>query len=218
MDVTLSANVVGATPEIVGYNCGHFMPGSNTAVWWKYSGVNGARVWSTPSVVEAHPTTGSREDDNALWGDGVSSAAAVSRPPDGVARQSLSTPQANTYINWPLIREPLPKQSDDRREHINLQYAFGTLHELGIDPVVEIHRTNGGYPFGTPPGTAGGLGRPLGAVAALLRAGVLPGEELRRAPLPDVQRAEPRHDDLHAGEYSSGCGSPPTPCRRPSPT
>src|SRR4029079_5781648 len=50
--VTLSNAVAGKTPEIVGYNSGHFMPGSNTADWWRYSGVNGARVWPTPTTVE----------------------------------------------------------------------------------------------------------------------------------------------------------------------
>src|SRR5690349_9943045 len=44
--VAISNTRSGSTPEIVGYNSGHFMPGSNTADWWRYSGVNGARVWS----------------------------------------------------------------------------------------------------------------------------------------------------------------------------
>src|ERR1051326_8821815 len=66
VDVALSASLAGKTPEIVGYNSGHFMPGSNTADWWRYSNVNGARVWPTPTVVEAN-------DDLSPWGDGVSS-------------------------------------------------------------------------------------------------------------------------------------------------
>src|SRR3954454_15806801 len=64
--VTASATLAGKTPEIVGYNSGHFMPGSNTADWWRYSNVNGARVWPTPTVVEP-------SDDLSPWGDGVSS-------------------------------------------------------------------------------------------------------------------------------------------------
>src|SRR5690349_18574652 len=63
---TPTASLAGKTPEIVGYNCGHFMPGSNTADWWRFSGVNGARIFSTPTTVEA-------SDDLAPWGDGVSS-------------------------------------------------------------------------------------------------------------------------------------------------
>src|SRR5688500_14004246 len=66
VEISLSSQTVGLTPEIVGYNSGHFMPGSNTAAWWKYSGVNGARVWATPATVEG-------SDDNGVWGDGVTS-------------------------------------------------------------------------------------------------------------------------------------------------
>src|SRR3954469_6328235 len=67
--VTASATLAGKTPEIVGYNSGHFMPGSNTADWWHFSGVNGARIFSTPKTVEA-------TDDLAPFGDGVDSQAA----------------------------------------------------------------------------------------------------------------------------------------------
>ena len=65
-DITVNAGLAGKTPEIVGYNSGNYMPGSNTTDWWRYSGVNGARVWATPNTVE--PT-----DDGNGWGDGVSS-------------------------------------------------------------------------------------------------------------------------------------------------
>ena len=36
---------IGNTPEIMGYNLGHFTPGSNTSDWWRYSGANGARAF-----------------------------------------------------------------------------------------------------------------------------------------------------------------------------
>src|SRR4051812_31495581 len=64
VDVTASATLAGKTPQTVGYNSGHFMPGSNTADWWRFSGVNGARIFSTPRTVEA-------SDDLSPWGDGV---------------------------------------------------------------------------------------------------------------------------------------------------
>src|SRR4051812_5719609 len=66
--VTLSPAVAGKTPEIVGYNSGHFMPGSNVADWWRFSNVNGARIFSTPTVVETN-------DDIAPFGDNVTSQA-----------------------------------------------------------------------------------------------------------------------------------------------
>src|ERR671936_11873 len=92
VDVTVSASVVGRTPEIVGYNSGHFMPGSNTTDWWRYSGVNGARVWPTPTIVEA-------SDDLAPWGDGVTSQSTFTARRDALRANPLST----SYINWPYI-------------------------------------------------------------------------------------------------------------------
>lgn len=129
--VSLSPGVVGLTPEIVGYNSGHFMPGSNTADWWRYSGVNGARVWATPSTVEGN-------DDLAPWGDGVGSEQQF------LARRAAlrANPLSTTYINWPYIENRYDTNPTTGSNTINLKYAFGALRQLGIDPLVVINRTN----------------------------------------------------------------------------
>ncbi|HEV7951287.1 MAG TPA: hypothetical protein VGP24_16110, partial [Glaciihabitans sp.] len=146
-DVTLSAAVAGKTPEIVGYNSGHFMPGSNTASWWKYSGVNGARVWSTPSVVEQNPAVpGLREDDNTVWGDGVGTQQQFLDRRAAVRANPMGTPQANTYINWPLIQNNYQNTATSSN-NLTLNHAFTTLRSLGIEPLVEMDRTNSRYPF-----------------------------------------------------------------------
>ncbi|HEX6962676.1 MAG TPA: DNRLRE domain-containing protein [Lacipirellula sp.] len=143
-DITLSANVVGKTPEIVGYNSGHFMAASNTAAWWRYTEANGARVWSTPSTVEGN-------DDNSVWGDGVGSEAQfISR------RAALrANPTSTTYINWPYLENRYQNVPTSGSNNINLAYAFGELHARGVEPVVEMHRTSERYPF-DPAGTAAG--------------------------------------------------------------
>lgn len=146
-EVTLSANVVGVTPQRVGYNSGHFMPGSNTASWWKYSGVNAARVWSTPDTVEG-------ADDNGVWGDGVGSL------PQFLARRTAlrADPNNPSFINWPYLENryaTLPTSSNT----VNLAYAFGALQDLGAESVVEIHRSVGAYPLGTAGTPAGWAGR-----------------------------------------------------------
>ncbi|MBA4105965.1 MAG: hypothetical protein C0485_09420 [Pirellula sp.] len=142
-DVTVFGVVAGRTPETIGYNSAHFMPGSNAAAWWKYSGVNGARVWATPSIVEGN-------DDNALFGDGVGSQQQFLD-----RRATLrSDPLNAAYVNWPYF-ENRYANNPTSGNIINLKYAFGELHDLGADPVVEIHRTNAAYPFaaaGTPAG------------------------------------------------------------------
>src|SRR6476620_1060420 len=62
--ITMQTNVIGVTPSIIAYNSGHFYPGSNTRDWWRYSGVNGARVFITASIIEPG-------DDISGRGDGV---------------------------------------------------------------------------------------------------------------------------------------------------
>src|SRR5437588_12799053 len=50
--ITVTTNRIGLTPSIVGYNAGHFAPGSNTKDWWRYSGTTGARVFISPDNIE----------------------------------------------------------------------------------------------------------------------------------------------------------------------
>lgn len=145
VDVVVSANVIGHTPETIGYNAAHFMPGSNAAAWWKYSGVNGARVWATPSVVEG-------SDDNVAYGDGVATQQQFLDRRAALRNDPLNT----AYINWPYL-ENRYANNPTSGNIINLKYAFGELQKLGADSVVEIHRTNAAYPFAAA-GTAAGWG------------------------------------------------------------
>jgi hypothetical protein len=144
VNVTASATLAGKTPETVGYNSGHFMPGSNTADWWHFSGVNGARIFSTPTVVEA-------SDDLAPFGDGVSSQASFVTRRDNLRANPLST----TYINWPYIEGGYQNNPTSGSNNINLKYAFGQLHDLGIDSLAQIGYTNNSFPW-DPAGTAAG--------------------------------------------------------------
>jgi hypothetical protein len=143
-DVQLSASVAGKTPERIGFNSGHFLQGSNTAAWWKYSGVNAARVWATPSVVEGN-------DDAGPFGDGVGSQQQFIDRRTALRANPLST----VYINWPYIENRYQNNPTGGSNFINLAYAFGALHDMGVDPVVEMHRSAEAYPFDDAPGTAG---------------------------------------------------------------
>lgn len=146
VELALSGQVAGKTPERIGYNSGHFMPGSNTAAWWKYTEANAARVWSTPSVVEG-------DDDNALFGDGVVSQQTFIDRRSALRADPLNT----TYINWPYLEDRYQNNPTDGSNNIGLAYAFGELHDMGVEPVVEMHRTNAAYPFAAA-GTAAGWG------------------------------------------------------------
>src|SRR5437016_5890075 len=66
--ITVSTTRLGVTPSILAYNAGHFVPGSNTKDWWRYSGTTGARIFITPGNIEPG-------DDIPGRGDGVTDAA-----------------------------------------------------------------------------------------------------------------------------------------------
>ncbi len=144
VNVTASATIAGQTPEIVGYNSGHFMPNSNTADWWRFSGVNGARIFSTPTTVEF-------SDDLAPFGDGVNSQATFVTRRDNLRANPLST----SYINWPYIEGRYQNAPTSGSNVINLKYAFGQLHDMGIDSLAQIGYTNSSFPW-DPAGTAAG--------------------------------------------------------------
>ena len=146
INVTLSSTLAGKTPEIVGYNSGHFMPGSNTADWWRFSNVNGARVWPTPTVVEAKSP-----DDIAPWGDNVTSQATFESRRTALRANPLNT----SYINWPYFENRYANNPTTGANIINLKYAFGKLHDQSIDTVVAINYTDGGFPW-DPAGTTAG--------------------------------------------------------------
>lgn len=42
--VNVSQTQIGVTPQYIGYNMGHYLPGSNTSAWVDYSDVNAFRV------------------------------------------------------------------------------------------------------------------------------------------------------------------------------
>src|SRR6185437_2781838 len=64
--VTMNSNVIGLTPQFLGYSEGHYMSGSNTSAWVGYSGVNSYRVWMNASDYEP---------PNSNYGDGVTSVS-----------------------------------------------------------------------------------------------------------------------------------------------
>src|SRR5262245_8466210 len=87
--VSIQTNRLGVTPTILAYNAGHFYPGSNTRDWWRYSGVNGARVFITASLIEP-------SDDLPGWGDGVTDSTSFLSRKSALRANPLNT----SYINW----------------------------------------------------------------------------------------------------------------------
>jgi hypothetical protein len=134
--LTVQTNILGPATAILGFNSGHFFPGSNTRDWWRYVGVNGARVFISPSEIEP-------SDDNAPVGDGVTSAATfLSR------RAAMRTNQFNpAYINWGSFSNRYETDDLYPNNHILPSYTLGELRKLGIRICAQITASQSRLPI-----------------------------------------------------------------------
>ena len=140
--VTINSNVVGETPGVIGLNSGNYVAGANTTSYWRWIGVNGARIFTSAPNIE-------QDDDIPGNGDGVFS------PGTFLTRRSLvrANPTDPTLINFAEFEEGYSSQPD----FINFDLAYSELSSNGISPMAIINRTEGQFPFaanGTPAGWA----------------------------------------------------------------
>jgi hypothetical protein len=128
--VTVTPDIVGTGPLYLGYNQGHFMPGSNTAAWVKRAGINCFRIWASPSFYEP-------SDDLAPWGDGVTSLASFN------ARKAAlrANPENTSYINWPVWNNLFENAVQTGRNKCTLNYMLGALKSQGIQVQAVLGRT-----------------------------------------------------------------------------
>ncbi|HYH94907.1 DUF7594 domain-containing protein [Hyalangium sp.] len=127
VDATLE--VVGQTPRYIGYNYGHFMPGSNTAAWVERSGVNLFRIWASPSYYE--PT-----DDLAPYGDGVTDLLTFNSRKAALR----ANPESSTYIHWAAFNDRFANFEQTGVNHAKLNYMLGELRRLNLTVLAVISR------------------------------------------------------------------------------
>lgn len=126
--VTVDAVKLADTPAVQGYNLGLFMPGSNAADWWRYSGANAVRIFLHPSNF---PTMSS---------NGVATQSAFLS-----ARTALrANPLGATYYNWPDLESRF-ENTDIGGYRIN--HAVGTLAGLGVDALMQITASESSLPI-----------------------------------------------------------------------
>jgi hypothetical protein len=127
--LTVQSTNLGSTPDILGYNLGHFYPGSNTREWWRYAGVTGARMFINPAEIET-------SDDIAPWGDGVTNQTSFLNRKTALRANPLSS----TYINWSYINGKY--QNNDLYStggsHILTSNALAQLRSLNIQVLAQI--------------------------------------------------------------------------------
>ncbi|MDF7809151.1 DNRLRE domain-containing protein [Pontiellaceae bacterium B12219] len=127
--LTVEATKDLSNPDILAYNLGHFYSGSSAHDWWRYSGVNGARMFISPSTLES-------SDDIEGWGDGVTDLAGF------LTRKDLlrADPLNESYINWTYFNDRYENKlfgTSSSGNRFTVNYALGKLHELDIDVLVQ---------------------------------------------------------------------------------
>jgi len=139
--VTVNSNVVGTTPSVIGLNSGNYISGANTTSYWRWTGVNGARIFTSAPNIE-------QDDDIPGHGDGVNSQASF------VARRLAvrANPTDPTLINFAEFENGYQNNESD---FINYDLAYSELSSNGISPLAIINRTEGQFPFAAN-GTAAG--------------------------------------------------------------
>jgi hypothetical protein len=126
--LTVQAKKTGNTPAIMGYNLGTFMPGSNTPDWWRYSGVNSARMFLGPS------------NFSTMSSNNVATQSAFLS-----ARTALrANPLSSTYYNWTDI-ETRFENSDIGGYRVN--FTISTLSGFGIGMIVQITASESSLPI-----------------------------------------------------------------------
>lgn len=131
--LVLSGSTVGPTPAILGYNSGHFLPGSNVADWWRYSGVNGSRIFSNLGWLT--PTTSFRSSTNSSL-DATSQASFVARK---AALRASGT--ASTFVDWSGIQSRYLTGLLPGNNAIQLDHAQSSMAGLGINPLIVMTRS-----------------------------------------------------------------------------
>ncbi|MFM7205285.1 MAG: DNRLRE domain-containing protein [Planctomycetaceae bacterium] len=143
--VTLSGSAIGSTPSVLGYNSGHFLPGSNTASWWKYAGVNGSRIFSSPSYLTPGTST--------YFRSGSSTALNASTQAQFISQRDAlrASGTATTFIRWDRITPLYATGTTDGNNSIQLKTAEDAMKALGVKPLIVMTRSPASYPWPASP-------------------------------------------------------------------
>ena len=136
--LTVQTNILGPTPVISGCNLGHFYPSGNTGDWWRYLGVNGARIFISPSQIEPVSTIAA-----AAGLVGVSNQTSFL-----VCRAAMHTNQFNpNYINWSVITNNYNNNDLYPANHILVSPALAVLRGLGNSICAQITASPSTFPI-----------------------------------------------------------------------
>lgn len=133
--VTISGETAADTPATLAYNLGHFLPGSNTADWWRYSRSSGARIFLSPSHFNVDGTFRPGESF-------VGSEASFQNRKAQLRHDPLNT----NFINWPIIEERFNTRLSGNNRIIP-EYALRQIHLRGGLIKAQMTLGEGSFPI-----------------------------------------------------------------------
>ncbi|NYH91456.1 hypothetical protein [Actinopolymorpha rutila] len=124
-EVVVRNDSVGRGMSLVGYNTGHYLPGSNTSAWVAYSRINAARFFA--SFTEWAP------DEAFDDGSGIATVGDF----DARRAELRTDPEGNAFIRWDLLEDLFEHHTYANTNHYRLNYQVGELRRLGVTPILE---------------------------------------------------------------------------------
>jgi hypothetical protein len=125
LGVVVRNSRTGKGMPLVGYNTGHYLPGSNTSAWLAYSRVNAVRFFASLSVWTP--------DEAVDPGDGVESVADF----DARKAELRRDPESDRFLRWDLLQDRFENHVYSITNHYRLNYQVSELRRLGITPIME---------------------------------------------------------------------------------
>ncbi|KAB1913178.1 DUF2125 domain-containing protein [Micromonospora sp. AMSO31t] len=135
LSVVVSTAPAGRGMPLVGYNTGHFMPGSNTSAWLAYSRVNAVRFFA--SFEDWCP------DEAFDPGAGIADIDAFDVAKDELRR----SPEQNRFLDWALLREVFEHHVYSSTNFYRLNHQLAELKRLGITPIIEAAQLRWNSPW-----------------------------------------------------------------------
>ena len=135
LDIVVDPVSVGGGMPLVGYNTGHFMPGSNTSAWLEYSRVNAARFFAALS--EWCP------DEAFDPGAAVAGIADFDLAKDELRR----SPENNRFLNWDLLNDVFENHVYTSTNYYRLNHQLAELKRLGVTPIIEAAQLRWNSPW-----------------------------------------------------------------------
>ncbi|MFZ9629579.1 MAG: DUF7594 domain-containing protein [Ilumatobacteraceae bacterium] len=139
--ITVGTEVVGTTPDVLGYNIAHGMAGSNAADWWRYSGARAARVFLSASDIEG-------TDDIAGVGDGVTSQSSFDQRRTAI-RANVANPASSLdpqYVQWSSFTTAYGQVATGNNRFAVASW-FPALRSMGVDILVNITASPSRFPL-----------------------------------------------------------------------